>query len=148
MSNYIYWPVMVNNYRLHITLKYLGEVDAPPDKVLTALKPFKNLLPNFYEFRPEIFEFKGVEHYVLEFTKFSPNITDIHNAVNFRPDDFPTYRPHVTVDKDFWHVIRNKNLKINSPEIEWYFGMPRYYYNGARYQFNYNFDHLTKHQER
>lgn len=139
MNNYIFWPVMLNGKKHHITLKYLGDVDVPPAKVLSALKPFKNLLPNFYDIRRDIFTFKGEEHFVLELFALGAGVQEMHDALNFRPDDFPSYRPHVTVSKMLWGDLAG----VAFGYLDFYIGMPRYYYNGVGYRFTYTFNEST-----
>lgn len=133
MNNYVYWPVILNGRQYHITLKYLGDVDVKPDKVLAALKPFKTLLPLFYDWEPVVFNSGNEIHYVLEFTKFAALIPEMHDALNFRPDDFPTYRPHITVPKDVW----DKAEKFELADL--YTGRLQYKYNAVDHRFNYTF---------
>ncbi len=134
MNNYVYWPVMLDGRDYHITLKYLGDVDASPGQVLTALKPFKNLLPTFYGMRREVFNFNGQDHFVLELHAVGVGVQEMHDALNFRPDDFPVYRPHVTVSKLLWEGLAGHRLA----DLDFFIGMPRYKYNGVTYLFNYD----------
>lgn len=138
MENYIYWPVILNGKKLHITLKYLGDVDVKPDKVLNALKPFKNLLPAFYDMKREVFNHEGVDHYVLELFAYGLGVAEMHDALDFRADDFPHYRPHITLSKEIWDDLRGQSFK----ELNFFIGMPRYSYNGADYRFNYTFNEV------
>lgn len=131
MSNYIFWPVKFNGIEGHITLKYLGDVDVPLQKAIAALCVFKNHYPTFHSMTREVFEFAGVSHYVLELKATNSLIQEMHNALNFRPDDFLVFRPHITLPKWSWENLEG----VNFNDLDFFIGTLRYYYNGVEYKF-------------
>lgn len=119
--SYIYWPVCIENLDdLHITYKFLG--DSP-----VSLNQMKDLFsrngypryPIVHEWQPEIFGTKndgGVK--VLEFTKFDPGMAELRKHLDhLRTDDYPSWRPHVTVDEDIWQFIKDNGLKLTDVDF-------------------------------
>lgn len=117
--SYIYWPVNLRDPNTgelvqdaHITAKFLGNPKNPPSvsKVEILIANFHKTIPlQEMMFHPTIFDTPFGEKFVLE---IEPNETmwRIHGCFDsLREDDFPTFRPHITLPEDIWkRVVKSK----------------------------------------
>ena len=136
MNNYIYWPVRLNGERYHITLKYLGDVIPKPEDIVNRLREFKNLMPMLYEWKATTFKTnEGPTIYVMEFTKFSPTINEMHDALNLREDDYKPYRPHIILPQAVWERFAGEKIPLN--HVELFVGMPQAKINALNLKIKY-----------
>lgn len=112
--SYLYWPVVIPGYsgvedELHITAKFLGN-----DKFKHA-EVFNLIMDKLQSVNPSDLEWEAVEFdtkndgkvKVLEFKKFPSHMQEVHDALNsLRKDDYPNYRPHVTVPEALWGAVK------------------------------------------
>jgi hypothetical protein len=119
--SYLYWPVSLEGLDdLHITYKFLGDAPVSLNEVKDLF--YRNGYPRYpvvYEWQPEIFETQndGATK-VLEFTKFDPKMAELRKHLDhLRSDDYPAWRPHITVPEDVWQVIKDNNLKLADVDL-------------------------------
>lgn len=68
--------------------------------------------------------FFGADSYVLEFVRYPKVLREIHNlTAGLYPSEYPSYRPHVTVDKELWTAVSDNNIQadqvlIVEPKLE------------------------------
>lgn len=137
-KNYVFWPVEMVfdgwqfDQTLHVTAKFLGNVECTPDAIYYATKHIlhRKFKSSEFAWKPSIF---NPSTRVLELTRYPLELADVRNALDFlRKDDYPTFRPHITIPYGLWDVIRSKGatpeelglqlgklkLKINGEIVE------------------------------
>ncbi len=126
--SWLQWPVTVLSCTqdLHITAKFFGSIEL--DESAIEIRIDKGLfLPNrLFEWKPTIF---GDYTYVLELTRVPPALFAVHSTFSIVKDQFTPWRPHITVPKDYWELVKEKNLTPQSEmlrlgEIELYLYSP------------------------
>lgn len=113
MSFYLAWPVQLKtpmaHVPAHITLKYLGMAETTVNDVRARLKG----LETKFEFsnarwRGETFDRQS---YVMVLEGLDSALLKTRAAVdNIRTDDYPEWRPHLTLEKSIWSFITHGNL--------------------------------------
>lgn len=130
--SWLQWPIkMVGDNlenKLHITAKYFGaaKIDAS-----VVIEKISNLYPLQEKYRdvdwtPVIFD---EIYFVLELTQYPLVMERTHELFSLIEDDYPEYRPHISVSGSLWDEIKNKNLKpkdlqLTFGEIELWLGTP------------------------
>lgn len=133
MKAYLAWPVRLSGRveEFHITAKYLGTIEqlpyvnmncAEPDPVGDVLdEVLKRIRPHHL---PGIIDLSGC---VWMPTKFNPvthvlvlsGLNGIYydkqaRLASMRPDDYPEWRPHITVPKDLWTEIKKRHATLSA----------------------------------
>lgn len=127
---YLAWPVTVLGKRFrsggseyHITLKFLGELGFNEKQVVRArMNQLGTDYPVFPYFKLSQFEQKtGPKpgpRLVLEALDFDSEIMTLHQKfLDIGPNDWPTFRPHITLDQPEWimasqHGWQSLDIKI------------------------------------
>jgi len=109
-SHHLEWPVFWpgTEMRFHITLKYLGDVSVLHWEVfrLAGEALEKDLWAGPLAWVPAVFEFEGTKSYVLELTNVPRWAFEAHERLGkLRKDDFPKWRPHITVPKGVHDLV-------------------------------------------
>lgn len=112
--SYLYWPVVIPGYsgvddELHITAKFLGTDKFKHAEVFDLIKDkLQHIDLNALEWEAVEFDTKSDGKVkVLEFKKFPQHMQDVHDALHsLRADDYPNYRPHVTVPAELWGAVK------------------------------------------
>jgi hypothetical protein len=110
--SWLQWPVTLKSCdapRLHVTAKFFGSAPINPFAIIDRV-PGQFLFVPFVEqisWRPEIFN--DIVH-VLEFTRFPEFMTGLHDEFAVFADQFPSFRPHITVPKVYWDKVNNEGL--------------------------------------
>lgn len=118
-SKILLWPVSVlgerersDGYPYHITLKYFGEGQIPQNKVTQRMDSLDVRPPSGFSLEPFIFG-AGTpkEAHVLLLKGVSDRYQKLREAFDdIRPDDFPEYKPHITVTQDLWERVKEEKL--------------------------------------
>lgn len=124
--SYLYWPCKTNlsKDRLHITAKFLGDVPFSEDEIIAAVEQVKDfnqpINVSEIEWQPIVFATKGDGAVaVLELTKYPDVIAHVHAALQkFRRDDYDIYKPHITVSKEIWEAVAEKELTPQAVGLE------------------------------
>lgn len=116
----------------HVTVKYLGRHEA---KALSNVESNTRRTMRFFERTPidftgcqlvqTIFEHKSEKFHVLEIVNPPARLLELRALLDpLRNDDFPTYRPHVTIkDVDVWaslnsaHIVESKVHKLRRSKV-------------------------------
>lgn len=127
--NYVYIPVGLGEIkRLHITVKFLGYLDIPPETVAARLSALTRFTPSVLKWRPELFDSKDSKVGVLEITHDDGLLSSMHGCLrDLRREDYPRYRPHITIkESDLWSAL--SRLQVGDLPIMT--GQPMYAYKG------------------
>lgn len=112
------WPCTMDlvEDRLHMTAKFFGDTPITIEEISDVL----DKLPDFdkpfnmseFEWQPVVFHTNNDGKVpVLEFTKVPDVVSAIHDALStFRKDDYPNYRPHITVSREIWEQVADGEL--------------------------------------
>jgi 2'-5' RNA ligase len=116
LFSYVYWPVRipgVDKPDLHITCKFLGEVELETEDLAPLVKAGIKY-PLIYKWEAVEFDSKNDGKVkVLEIVKFDPAMTLAHDSLgHLKKDDYPSYRPHITVPESYWLKVKNENIDI------------------------------------
>jgi hypothetical protein len=109
---------------LHLTVKYFGRAQINPVVVAAKIK-HDILKPGDFrspiEWTPTTF---SDLFYVLELTKYPMVLAWMHSHFTLIADQFPPWRPHITVNKEYWAWVRDtkanpvsENLQFGEPEL-------------------------------
>jgi 8-oxo-dGTP pyrophosphatase MutT (NUDIX family) len=112
-TSFLYYPVEMEGVdEAHITVKFFGEEPVTVDKIEEILKGKDLSPPTSFTWEPVEFDSKqNGKVRVLELKGLPSRIEDMHNALEVvRKDDYPTYRPHITVSDDIWERVKEEKL--------------------------------------
>jgi hypothetical protein len=108
---YLAWPVKFRglDLALHVTAKYLGNSPFSIEDITDRLKGLNTGLDlSKAEWAPNIF---GGGTYVLELILLNKDAYSVNAALaSLREDDYPKWRPHVSVPSIVWKNIRHQEL--------------------------------------
>lgn len=116
-SSCMMWPVKlegVEDPSLHVTAKYFGSEPLLIEEVEDALLGLDHRIPSNDEFSwaPIVFDTKndGLVP-VLELTTYPKMFSELHQRMEkFKVDDYPSYRPHITVSEEVWNLVSTQGL--------------------------------------
>lgn len=102
MKSYCFWPVRLKGYEgeAHITCNWFGDKYVHPIEIASKIAE----LDTSFSFHGNVqcAQFNSRTQ-VLEILDPAANVVAIHNTLaSIRPNDYPTYRPHITVPYDYW----------------------------------------------
>lgn len=126
--SWLQWPVSTKHgggiKNLHLTVKFFGDAKINPDYVKASVMGGHYLPRDKFAWKPVMF---ADLIYVLEFVKFPPAVKSLHDHFGLLKDEFEPYRPHITVDKKYWEMVRDINLspideELRFGELELYLG--------------------------
>lgn len=119
-TSYLHYPVTLNgDPEHHITVKFFDKTPVTPEMIEEATKGISKLPPSNFDWEPVVFQGKRGEVRVLELKNLPANVSELHYALEIvRPDDYPVYRPHITVSDELWEKIKNEGLKAKDFNIE------------------------------
>lgn len=101
--------------KLHLTVKFFGRAEVDPQVVaLTAytiedriMRKGLGVVKNM-AWRPAKFD---TGKYVLEFYRYPPCFDTLHNKFKLVLDQYPIWRPHLTVTEEFTKYIEKEKLR-------------------------------------
>ncbi len=105
---YCYWPVKLRGYvgEAHITCNWFGDAEFELEQVAIALEGMDRVFsvdPRKLKLVPEKFNEKT---HVLVIENPDQEAIQIQAALDYiRPHDYPTWRPHITIDPTFWREL-------------------------------------------
>ncbi len=129
--SWLQWPVTLKGVdlpSLHVTAKFFGSAQIDPEDVDISLNHryplnarYRDIVWVPVKFAPHI--------YVLELTEAPLAMQAFHNLFSLIKDDYPEYRPHITVPHDLWYKILTeeltpKDFNLTFGEIELWLGTP------------------------
>jgi 8-oxo-dGTP pyrophosphatase MutT (NUDIX family)/oligoribonuclease (3'-5' exoribonuclease)/predicted nucleotidyltransferase len=120
-NTYLYFPVSINGEDdFHLTVKFLGKSPATKEELLKALEDVDTTPPENFQWEAVTFDSKNDgDVKVLELTEFPENLKDLHDSLEqFREDDYPEYRPHITVEDDLWEKIKRDSIQPGHALVE------------------------------
>lgn len=110
--SYLYWPVQIDGENLHITAKFLGKEKVTVEEIRKDLDG-KNRDVDVWglEWTPVVFDTKNDGKVkVLQFTEFPNSMKEVHDALaKYKKDDYPDYKPHVTVSDKLWDKVKENS---------------------------------------
>lgn len=114
-TSFLHYPVSLNgDTDYHITVKFFAESPVTGEEIEEALKglDLSPLSLSEIAWKPVEFESKEWNKIkVLELTKFPKRLQDMHDRLEkFHHDQYPNYRPHVTVEDDLWEYVQLNKL--------------------------------------
>jgi oligoribonuclease (3'-5' exoribonuclease) len=115
---YLSWPVTIDgDDSLHVTCKFIGTDPFSVDEVVGLIQegsPDGTDFPvsNELSWEPITFDTENDGKVkVLELKGVPQNVVDCHDALwTIRQDDYPDYKPHVTVPDKLWERIKAEGL--------------------------------------
>lgn len=117
MKAYLGWPVFIQGPRhtvaSHVTLKYIGEEEFSLLKLIGALEGLTTKLDLSHAYwDPEIWCAEGQpERYVMVLGGLNPETELTRKLVdNLRKDDYPVWRPHVSVSREVFEYLRDRQI--------------------------------------
>lgn len=117
MKSYLAWPLTVqgpqSQVRAHVTFKYLGEDDFTIANLLEAIEGLMTRLDLSHAYwDPEIWCAEGEpDHHVMVLGGLDPALEISRKFLEpFRKDDYPFWRPHVTVPREVFLYLRDRRI--------------------------------------
>lgn len=133
-EHYLMYPVHINGQstnpenggKYHVTLRNLGENQPDLKQMEHHLNQLNTTPPDQFQLVPHQFNTKeGKTWHVLKLV--GPGIKHMEDANkklqdHYGPDKFPTFQPHITVDKDLWDKVKagmpQHKLNVNIKPLE------------------------------
>lgn len=136
---YLYWPVRLSGVNeewtddtLHITAKFLGETEpgkgSDPwsglrmavSEIIDKLARVKPHVDSSWEWKPVTFDTQNDGKVkVLELLKYDRVIAEVHEALApLRKDNYPDFRPHITVDDHVWEIVEKEKLSPGDMHLQ------------------------------
>lgn len=118
--SYLAWTATINgrlldshDKPLHVTCKYLGVIDISVGTIQTLLRGL-NPSPVTYRdqprWQPAVLGEGKMKAYTLELLNPPARMVACHHAFDaIRPEDFPTWRPHISMDKGLWDFLQTRS---------------------------------------
>jgi hypothetical protein len=124
--SWLQYPVTMSTFKsdtLHLTIKYFGNVKINPYKVERLVRKFE---------RYKLADLKKIEWTtqmfgetpVLELYRYPAWINRLHEQFDLIADQFPSYRPHISISQEYWERARSEihrpyevDLKIGGLEL-------------------------------
>lgn len=113
-NTYLYFPVTINGEdEYHLTVKFLGVNSATKEEILEAMEGVDKSPPMEFQWQPIEWDSKNDGKVkVLELLGTPENLKGLHDSLEqFREDDYPEYRPHITVEDDLWEKIKRDSIQ-------------------------------------
>jgi 8-oxo-dGTP pyrophosphatase MutT (NUDIX family) len=106
------WPVWIDGDEYHITLKWFGDKDVTPTQLRSMLCDLDLDPTSLLEFTPQVFKTEDDEEVrVLKIVNHPRSWLEAWKRLNIiRTDDYPEYKAHITVPKEFWDRILKEDL--------------------------------------
>lgn len=122
-TSFLSWGVSIQgDWDHHITCKFFKDVPVTPEQIEEALKGIDVSPPKVSElsWEPVEFDTKNIDKVkVLELKRYPKRLADAHFALEaIRKDDYPDYRPHVTVSEELWARIKKEKLGPGDLQME------------------------------
>lgn len=122
--SWLQWPVKLTGMEtdLHVTAKFFGKAKIDVGAVLQKIRNLYPIQEKYkdIEWEPAIFG-NGEDVYVLELTRYPSVMDRVHDLFDLVNDDFPEYRPHITIPKGSWDAV--KEGKITPQQVDLTFGV-------------------------
>ena len=122
-TSFLHYPVTVaGDPDHHITIKFFGKTPVTIEQIQQALEGIDLDVPEWDEWDWTPVEFDSKQNgkvRVLELTDFPERLKLQHDALEpLRADDYPTYRPHITVSDELWEQVRDEKLSPVDLEVQ------------------------------
>jgi len=107
---WLYWPASIPEYgdELHITLKWFGDSPVTVDEIASELFGTNHVIDaEKLKWKPSVFDTKNDGPIpVLELIEYPNWLTILQSRfTKYRQDDYPAYRPHITVSDQHWNSV-------------------------------------------
>ena len=112
-TSYLSWPVELGgDPDHHITCKFFSTLPVTVEQIEACLKGIDKSPPRSFGWTPIEFDTqKNGTVRVLELNHFPKHMADCHYALeSLRKDDYPEYRPHITVSDELWERVKKEKL--------------------------------------
>lgn len=118
--SYLAWTASINGRMLdardkplHITCKFFGNLDISLGTIQTLLHGLDPVPVNFRDqprWQPSVLGDGKMKAYALELLNPPARMVACHRAFSaIRPEDFPTWRPHISMDKGLWDFLQTRS---------------------------------------
>ena len=112
-TSFLHYPIHIDGEtdEHHITVKFFDKTPVTTEQIEEVTKGIPKTPPPISSWNPIILQGKRGDVKVLELDKLPPHVSQLHYALEaIRKDDYPDYRPHITVSEELWDRIKAEKL--------------------------------------